>query len=407
MSRRILALTALPSLLAATVVVGCLSEGGLAPTAATTADGGTGPSTVITTPDGGTTVVLPPDAAVDDPTKNDAIKDSAQAFLTYRDDLTQHPGCVQDLTQHVDGVGDLFPVYAPAVLPNFPCSAKEFNVPTNEDTTRAVIILVHGNSSSPGDFQNNGTPIDTSDAVVQLAPTLANDGWHVYQADFRVDKVNDPTNAADNVDHGWTVPILEALIRGVHAKYPTRKINLAGFSLGPTVIRDALRRMHHAGEMPFSYVHAVHLASGANHGVSTFQAYCGDVNNPKVQNMVGWAACQLGNRTGFVPTPFLDVLNGPSGAYETPCADGIHAYGQYNVCGANAVLYTTSVFADQPDGSVIDQFVSQQSAALLGAQNATVTQDDTSGFLKGYFAHHYGSIRSQQGVDIAKAALER
>ena len=100
MSRRLLFLSLLSLSAAAPLAVGCLSEGGLAPTNANT-DGGTGGNNVITTPDS-STVVISPDAAVDDPTTNDAIKDSAQPFLTYRDDPApgMQPGGPQRCDSH-------------------------------------------------------------------------------------------------------------------------------------------------------------------------------------------------------------------------------------------------------------------------------------------------------------------
>lgn len=410
MNRRILFLTTVPFVVGAFAAAGCLSEGGVAP-GSTNTDGGSTPIADggFTTPDA--TVDLDPDAGEDDPTTNDAIKDSTQPFLTYRDDLSTHPGCTTaDLGSRSDGALQALPAYTSADLPGFPCAAREFNVPLNEDLTRPVIILVHGNSSSPFEWENNPT-LDGNADVKMLAPTLADDGWHVYEADLRIDKAKSttPPNGAGNVDHGWATPLVEALIKAVHAKYPNRKINMGGFSLGPTVIRDALRRMHHRGEKPFSYMHALHFVSAANHGVRTFTAACGDINAPNSQSMVGWAACQLGNRTGYTPVPFLATLNGPDGAYETPCADGIHAYGQTNVCGRNIVLYTTTVHKDEPDGTTKDEFVSEASAALKGADNRTVTSLKATNFFGGpdLFANHYGAIRSAEGVALAKSALER
>jgi hypothetical protein len=408
MPRRILVLTALPFLIAASAASGCLSEGGTAP-AGSTGDGGTNPNPggqpPLTTPDGGE-VTIDADVPVGDPTKNDAIKDSTEN-ITYMDDLATHPGCTTaglDARPSIDG----FPAsYVPAVLPDFACAAKEF-LPLNEDVTRPVILLAHGNSSTPRDWESNeDDPVKT---VTMVANTLFNDGWHVYSADFRYDKVPVETaNPAKNMDHGWTVPIFEALVRSVHKKYPTRKINVSGFSLGTTIIRDALRRMHHRGEKPFEYVHAVHLVSGANHGVKGYLTLCGGTpSNPTNKTMAGKCSCQMGNRDAYAPTPFSAVLNGPDGAYETPCADGINAYGQVNVCGLNRVIYTTAVHRDLPDGTLEDEFVSQQSAFLKGADNRPVAQDDTSKYFgNGAYPHHYGAIRSAEGVALAKAALER
>lgn len=347
--------------------------------------------------------------AGDDPTQNDTIDDSSEN-LVYRDDLSAHPGCTTAGLESRLAVDTTPAGYTAAVIEGFPCAAKEYPRPADEDQRRALVVLVHGNSSVPGDWE---TAPNDPDQQPMIAETLVADGWHVYAADFRYDKVDDPPdqstgNPAKNFDHGWATPILEQLLRSLHEKYPSRKINLAGFSLGSTVIRDALRRMHHRGERPFEYVGALLLGSGANHGVNSYPALCGDPKNPNNKTMRGVVACQLGNRDNYVPTAFLTPLNGPEGAYETPCADGQRAYGQDGVCGGNSVHYTTVVFRDAPNGVLEDEFVSERSAALEGADNRTVSTVDTSGFLlNGIFAHHYGAIRSAEGVQIAREALER
>jgi hypothetical protein len=139
--------------------------------------------------------------------------------------------------------------------------------------------------------------------------------------------------------------------------------------------------------------------------------------------MAGLAACQLGNREMYEVTPFEKPLNGGNPpdiqSFDTPCSDGMTAYGQTGVCGGNKVVYTTIVFADQPNGTLLDEFVSQTSSALVGATNMTVTEPEpgvctgsgASMTCTGYFfypdyEYHYGSIRSAQGIAAAKAALE-
>lgn len=407
--RPLVALTATSIAIGSAFVGGCLSE-----SSGTTTDGGTeGGSNLV---DGGGQVI---DSSVDtsdagtpdDPTKNDGIKDSTEN-ITYRDDLAQHPGCTKDGIDARVGVDGKPAGYTAADIPNFPCSAKAYALAGADDPNKAIIILVHGNSSTPNDWETYAEdPADPDTKMI--ANSLVDDGYRVFSADFRFDKVNDPPdqttgNPAKNFDHGWGSPILEKLISAIHAQYPQRKINLAGFSLGTTLIRDALRRMHHRGEKPFEYVHALHLASGANHGVSTYSGVCGDPTNPTNKTMRGLIACQMGNRDNFAATPFLTPLNGPNGDWETPCLDGLHAFGQNNVCGGNKVLYTTVVYEDPPNGPLQDEFVSETSAALKGADNKTVaTPDATTYFLNGLFAEHNGSIRSPKGVSVALEALER
>lgn len=394
---------------AAGITAGCLTDSGADATTGGGVDSGpTGPNDtgVIDS-----SVDISEAGTPDDPTKNDGIKDSTQN-ITYLDDLSNHPGCTKDGITTRAAIDTKPAGYTAAVLPNFPCAAKEYTPPATDDPNKAIVVLVHGNSSTPNDWEVY--PDQADPKTQQIAEKLLADGYHVYAADFRYDKVDvdNNNNPGKNFDHGWGTPIMEALLRSLHEKYPTRKINLAGFSLGTTIIRDALRRMHHRGEKPFEFVHALLLGSGANHGVSTYIAYCSDPNAPKYQNMRSYAACQLGNRDAYQATPFLTVLNGPDGAWETPCADGLHAFGQNNVCGGNKILYTTVVHTDHlgdgGTGALEDEFVSQKSAALLGAENKDIdANDDTGYFIGGAFKHHYGSIRSPLGVTASVTALER
>jgi len=116
----------------------------------------------------------------------------------------------------------------------------------------------------------------------------------------------------------------------------------------------------------------------------------------------------MGDRLAFTPTDFMQPLNGPDGAYETPCADGKNAYGRADVCGGNTVKYTTIVMRDLPDGSFQDEFVSQASAQLKGADNRTIelTDVDESGyFFNGLFKSHYGAARSPASLSVSVAKL--
>jgi hypothetical protein len=346
-------------------------------------------------------------------------REDSTTNITYMDDLSTHPGCTTaGLSSRVlpDGTSAS---YTPATIPGYPCAAKEYGT---DDGSKPIIVLVHGNSSTPNDWEAYANdPAKTP----MIAETLVADGYHVYASDVRYDKVpvDQTNNPAQNYDHGWAEPIVESLLTNLFAEYPApRMFNIAGFSIGPTVIRDALRRMQRKGESPFARIHALHFASGGNHGVSTYDTYCGSETAPINNTMAGRAACQLGNRVSYQVTAFEQPLNGGQtdiASFDTPCADGSTAFGQTGVCGGNKVVYTTVVFADQDGGALLDEFVSQTSAALVGANNMTVTETEpgtctgtgSAMTCVGYFyypnfQHHYGAIRSPQGVAIAKAALE-
>jgi SHS family lactate transporter-like MFS transporter len=329
--------------------------------------------------------------AGDDPTKNEANVDA----IPYRD-LATHPGCT------TDGLASrAASAYPAATIPGYRCAAKAY--PTGkEDPKRPIALLVHGNSSSPADYEK--FPEGKADALPMLSERLLDAGFKVLAVDLRFDKVDDPKgdnkaeNAAQNYDHGWGVPIVEHFVESVMAAYPDRDLSMVSFSVGPTMVRDALRRLHRKGKKPYERMKDLVYVAGAHHGVSTFRALC-----PSNPTMRGRITCELGDRTAFEPTAFLKPLNGPGGAWETPCGDGESAFGQKGVCGGHKVTYTTLVMKDVSQGTYQDEFVSEGASMLNGAKNLTVTlqDNDLSGyFYNGLFKNHYGALRSEAALKV-------
>ncbi|HEY8212159.1 MAG TPA: alpha/beta fold hydrolase [Myxococcaceae bacterium] len=316
--------------------------------------------------------------------------------ITYRE-LAAHPGCSTTALS-----------YTAASIAGFNCSAKEYAFPggVSENTNKPIVLLFHGNSSTPKDFEIfSGDSAQTP----MLAERLVAAGFHTYAVDFRYDLVDDPAtnntteNAAKNFDHGWATPVAYAFIESAMKKFPDRKISLVGFSLGSTIIRDALRRLAVDGKMDWSRIQDVVLAAGSNHGVSTYRSLCASNTT-----MRGRVACQLGDRTTYVPTDFLKNNNGEASAWETPCADGEHAFGVERQCGGHRVQYTTIVMKDVSQGTYQDEFVSEASAHLDGANNVLLEltdNDATNYFFNGFFKNHFGAIRSVHALQVAMDAL--
>ncbi len=352
----------------------------------------------------------------DDPSSNEQNKDA----VTYRDDLAAHPGCTTAglearaagcPARPVPATGEAYGGDQIAKIEGFRCAAKAYPT-TKEDPKKPIVILVHGNSDSPSGWEKY--PSDTGGP--QLAERLVDAGFKVLALDLRFDKVDDPRanndteNLAMNFDHGWAVPIAQNLFESVMKQYPDRPISIVGHSLGPTVIRDALRRLHRSKAKPFEHVKDLVFVAGAHHGVSSYRALCG--KNP---TMRGKVACELGDRTAFQPTDFLKPLNGPDGAFETPCVDGDVAFGQKGVCGGHNVRYTTLVMADHDDGKQEDEFVSEASSSLKGANNLTVPigSVDATGYFCGQEAgkptgllkNHFGPARSEAALKIVVDTL--
>jgi pimeloyl-ACP methyl ester carboxylesterase len=348
--------------------------------------------------------------------------------LTADADGKTHPGC------SVAGL-----MYTPASIPGYNCAARQFDFPagTSEDTTKPIVILVHGNSESPNGWIKFVHPDPSSlmfpaDTVArdQLAEILPAHGFRTIAVDLRTDLIDDPKspegkdtgNTPKNSDHGWAVPLVQELVKQVAIANPDRKISIIGFSLGATTVRDALRRLwveNADGTWDInimSRMQDVIVASGANHGVVSFAKQCG-VN----LTMRGTVTCQMGQRNQYTETSFHRPLNGPpieseSGAFggwwETPCADGDYAFGKRGVCGGNTVSYTTITMKDLDNGTQQDEFVSEHASRLYPTACANnllngLNDFDTSGyFFNGFFRNHYGSVRSDAGLAKIVAALE-
>jgi len=334
-----------------------------------------------------------------------------------------HPGC------SVEGLG-----YTPANIPGYPCAAKQYPYPAgvSEDTSKPIVLLIHGNSDVPASWEGYLHPDPDSlgdwadrNQRDQLAEHLPAQGYRTIAVDMRFDLVDDPPdpggdptspvgNTSKNMDHGWATPITQELLRQVVNNNPGRKVSMIGLSLGATVVRDAIRRLYvdyRTGawdKNPFEHLADVILASGGHHGVSTYSAYCGSNTT-----MRGLAACQFGQRNTYSQVEFHRPLNGPpmttahgefGGWYETPCADGDYAFGERNACGGNKVRYTTITMEDNPDGTQQDLFISEHASRVYPpecANNVVNPQSafDTSGYLlNGMFRNHYGSVRSEAGI---------
>ncbi len=325
-----------------------------------------------------------------------------------------------------------------ANIPGFPCAAKEYAQP-NEDTSKPIVILVHGNSTRPHTWEKfllpAGTDINAAvekvqfkpdtEARAQLAEKLIAERYRVIAVDFRTDLIStvDPStnntteNAAGNIDHGWSTPILQSLVKAVMKNNPNRKVALVGHSLGVTVVRDALRRLYveHVDGVPgainpFKQVSHVLLGSGANHGVSTYDAgLCG--SNP---TMRGTIVCEMGSRSNYVQTYFHKPLNGPKDLFATPCADGDYAFGKTGQCDGNVVKYFTITMTDITQGANYQDFYVSEAASRIDLSECavnkltTLSDYDTSGYFnKGFIANHFGSLRSDAGMKLTMEYLAR
>lgn len=324
--------------------------------------------------------------------------------IGYRE-LGSHPGCSST------GLG-----YEAASIAGYQCAAKDYT--GVEDSSKPIVLLIHGNSDGPEGWESYSDttcdPPGPDQGMDMLAERLKAAGFRTYAIDMRPNLGDDPAgnndteNAAQNMDHGWGVPLAQHFIRSVADAHPDRRLSLIGFSFGVTVIRDALRRMDVEDGAPlWDRLEDIVLLAGGNHGVSTYHL-CGA--NP---TMRGQVTCEMGDRAAYSPTPFLTALNGESGVWETPCssssiASGVGAFGRA-VCGEQPVDYLTIVMEDIPGGTQQDLFVSEASTALSGADNVLIGLNDfdqTDYFFCGLFKNHYGAARSQAALDVILNRLQ-
>lgn len=366
-----------------------LKEGGAGPTSTVPREGGIDPAAPITPED-------PVLMEGNDPSANELNTDG----ITYRD-LATHPGCsTEGLADRTDPFGAIVS-YEPANIPGYKCAAKAY--PTDKvDESKPILLLVHGNSETPALFDT--TPPDTKPMLSERAIAA---GFRVIAVDMRYDRVdladNVTINTARNYDHGWGVPIMKHFLEQVFKQYPDKQFSIVGFSLGPTNIRDALRRMHREKQKPFERIKDLVFVSGGHHGVSTGRLYCDGGPTMKTS-----AACQLGDRTSWTPTDFLLPLNGPAAEFETPCRDGTVAFGQQDVCGNHRVRYTTLVMKDESQGKQQDEIVSEVSSALKNATNLTTPlgEQDQTPYYGNLLSNHFGSIRSESGLNTIMEVLQ-
>src|SRR5207244_10482829 len=96
----------------------------------------------------------------------------------------------RDLAAHV-GCSTTGLAYPAATITGFDCAAKEYAFPdgVREDTSKPIVLLFHGNSSNPADFE---TYSGDSAKTPMLSERLVAAGFRTFAVDFRKDLVDDP-----------------------------------------------------------------------------------------------------------------------------------------------------------------------------------------------------------------------
>ncbi len=370
----------------------------------------------------------------------------------YMDDLENHPGCVK--RGYYDGNTGFItrviieenynliintnvatvPEGVEANLPGFVCSAKEYTI-DNEDTTKPIVVLVHGNLDSinaweeffvtdfAGDYAlNSDTIILDTEPGEKLASKLIKNGFKTFAVDLRTDLVatlngfgaaningKDYSKTSLLYSTGWAVPIVQNLIKSILINYPSRKISIIAHSSGTIFARDAVRRLfseyinEQAGAVnPLPRIKDIILLNAINHGYTDFSEplACETDFSQSTQNI-----CQI----GFIELPateFMKRINGTRDKWTTPCGDGQYAFNLEGYCQDNNIRYYSIMLdEDKTNKLYFDSITTIESASLNSpyCENIRLSTSayDSSGFYgKGDEAYHYGGNRSDEGMEL-------
>lgn len=180
--------------------------------------------------------------------------------------------------------------------------------------SRVPVIFLHG---------NNDTPFPTAcnafyGHIQKLAQYLADNGYSTselwglgYQGD-RCDVNADQTQRA-RIAHTnqANVPDLRRFVRAVLAYTGAKQVDIVGHSLGVTLAREWMRQ-----DLAYLQVRRLVAIDGPNHGIINCSA--DSANYFQLPSQGGFTpASEVCQELGSPDTPFLRLLNGPFGAFET------------------------------------------------------------------------------------------
>jgi len=196
-----------------------------------------------------------------------------------------------------------------------------FPAGVTENTSLPIVLLVHGNSDTPpSSSASRRTP------APRCSSSSSRGRARTYAVDMRIDKNDDPKgnlqteNAANNIDHGWATPIVQHFIEATLAAFPDRRRVGHRFSLGVTVVRDALRAC------TWLTWRAAPTPGSASTASSSWrrQPRCLDVPHPVrlESDHAGRVACEMGDRLAFTPTDFMQPLNARTAPTRPPAPTG-------------------------------------------------------------------------------------
>jgi len=179
---------------------------------------------------------------------------------------------------------------------------------------RVPVIFLHGNNDTP--FPTACNPL--YGRIQSLAQHLADNGYSTselwglgYQGD-RCD-VNADQTQRSRIAHTnqANVPDLRRFVRAVLQYTGAQQVDIVGHSLGVTLAREWMRQ-----DLAYLKVRRLVAIDGPNHGIINCSP--DPANYFQLPSQGGFTpSSEVCQELGSPDTPFLRLLNGPGGAFET------------------------------------------------------------------------------------------
>ena len=179
---------------------------------------------------------------------------------------------------------------------------------------RTPVIFLHGNNDTP--FATACNPYGRIQALAQY---LADNGYSTselwglgYEGD-QCDLGTNPTRRS-SIAHSnqANVPDLRRFVRAVMAYTGARQVDIVGHSLGVTLAREWMRQ-----DLAYLQVRRLVAIDGPNHGIINCSPDPA-TNYYQLPTQGGFTpSSEVCQELGSPGTPFLRLLNGPGGIFET------------------------------------------------------------------------------------------
>ncbi|MBI5721727.1 MAG: hypothetical protein HZC37_28980 [Burkholderiales bacterium] len=181
--------------------------------------------------------------------------------------------------------------------------------------TRVPVIFLHGNNDTPFPTLCNGF----YGHIQKVAQHLADNGYspsELWGLGYQGDRCDiTPTDQSQRARIAHTnqanVPDLRRFVREVLKYTGAKQVDIVGHSLGVTLAREWIRQ-----DLAYLKVRRLVAIDGPNHGIINCSP--DSANYFQLPSQGGFTpSSEVCRELGSPDTPFLRLLNGPGGAFET------------------------------------------------------------------------------------------